>query len=347
MRMPDLATTGSPMTLIRVLVSVGDAVTRGQPILEVETDKAVMNVESTVAGVLTNLAVEEGAEVVAGQVVATFEVKQSTLPPSIIQNDESEAVVVASVSAPARASAVAATSERVSFFARNRARREQAGAERRARTLTLSLAERVVARRTQVSKQTVPHFYLQTSVNAEGLVKRRAAAEGRKPVWDAFFVIAAARALREHPRFGYRFDEDKLTLHGEGAIGVAVDLDGDLFTIAIDDPAGKDVEQVSEAIRAQVDRLKTGDPRERQARPASLTVSNLGGSNVETFTAVVNAPEATILAVGKIMPSAVVVDGGIVVQNRVNLTLSVDHRVAGGKSAAAFLGAIVRELESF
>ncbi|APW59380.1 Dihydrolipoyllysine-residue acetyltransferase component of pyruvate dehydrogenase complex [Paludisphaera borealis] len=350
MRMPDLATTGSPMTLIRILATVGDAVTRGQTILEVETDKAVMNVESTVDGVLKSLAVEEGAEVVAGQVVAVFEVRQSGSAASIIQNVAPAPVLRASTAtavAKSPPAPVVATSDRVSFFARNRARREKAGASRWTRSLTLSVVERVVARRTQASKQTVPHFYLQTSVNAEGLVKRRAAAEASKPVWDAFFVIAAARALREHPRFGYRFDDDKLTPHGEGAIGVAVDLDGDLYTIAVDDPTGQDVEQVSDSIRAQVDRLKTGDPRGRQARPTSLTISNLGGSNVETFTAVVNTPEAAILAVGKIMPSAVVVDGQVVVQNRVNLTLSVDHRVAGGKAAAGFLGAIVRELESF
>jgi pyruvate dehydrogenase E2 component (dihydrolipoamide acetyltransferase) len=125
---------------------------------------------------------------------------------------------------------------------------------------------------------------------------------------------------------------------------VAADLDGDLYTVAVDDPAGKDVDQVSDAIRTRIDRIKSGDSK---GTPTSFTISNLGGSDVETFIAVVNPPEAAILAIGKITPSAVVEDGRVVVQDRVNLTLSVDHRVAGGKAAAAFLGAIVRELESF
>lgn len=342
MRMPDLATTGSPMTLIRIIAAVGDAVTRGQTILEVETDKAVMNVESTVDGVLKSIDVEEGAEVVAGQVIAVFEVEQAAAtsrgesgPPA-----PSPSMAGAPMVLPA-ASAAGNRSSRTSFFARNRARRAGIVGDS---SLPLSVVERVVARRTQASKQTVPHFYLQTSANAEAMTRRRAAAEGRKPVWDAFFVIASARALRVHPRFGYRFDEDKLTPHGEGAIGVAVDLDGDLHTIAVDDPADKGVEQVSDEIRAKVDQVRTGESR---GRSASFTISNLGGSNVETFTAVVNAPEAAILAVGKIKPTVVADDGRIAVQDRVNLTLSVDHRVAGGKAAAAFLGAIVRELESF
>jgi len=348
MKMPDLATTGSPMKLVRVLAAVGEAVRRGQAIMEVETDKAVMNVESTVDGVLTRLDVEEGSEIEAGQVVAVFEVGGSSSRAPVIQNEAAATAMQAATAAGATTpSPDSAASDRVSFFARNRARRSRVEESPAMRSLPLSLAERVVARRTQASKQSVPHFYLQTSANAEGLARRRAEAEGRKPAWDAFFVIAVARALREHARFGYRFDDDKLTPHGGGAIGVAVDLDGDLYTIAIDDPSGNGVEAVSDDIRAQVERLKSGDLRGRQARATSLTVSNLGGSNVESFTAVVNAPESAILAVGKIMPSVVVVDGRVAVQNRVNLTLSVDHRVAGGKAAAGFLGAIVREIESF
>jgi pyruvate dehydrogenase E2 component (dihydrolipoyllysine-residue acetyltransferase) len=77
-----------------------------------------------------------------------------------------------------------------------------------------------------------------------------------------------------------------------------------------------------------------------------LTVSNLGGSGIESFAAVINPPESAILAVGKVMPAVAVAEGQVVVQNRVNLTLSVDHRVASGKYAAEFLRAIVRELES-
>jgi len=94
-----------------------------------------------------------------------------------------------------------------------------------------------------------------------------------------------------------------------------------------------------------VARLRSGDPQARLGRTASLTVSNLGGSGIESFAAVINPPESAILAVGKVMPVVKVVEGQVVVQNRVNLTLSVDHRVASGKYAAEFLGAIVQELE--
>ena len=111
-------------------------------------------------------------------------------------------------------------------------------------------------------------------------------------------------------------------------------------------PADRPPEQLSDEILAGVARLRSGDPQARLARRANLTVSNLGGSNVESFAAIINPPESAILAVGKVMPVVTVVDGQVAVQERVNLTLSVDHRVASGKYAAGFLGAIVKELES-
>jgi pyruvate dehydrogenase E2 component (dihydrolipoamide acetyltransferase) len=78
-----------------------------------------------------------------------------------------------------------------------------------------------------------------------------------------------------------------------------------------------------------------------------MTVSNLGGSGIESFAAVINPPESAILAVGKVMPQVCVIDGQVAMQQRVSLTLSVDHRIATGKYAAAFLAAIVQELERF
>jgi pyruvate dehydrogenase E2 component (dihydrolipoamide acetyltransferase) len=200
----------------------------------------------------------------------------------------------------------------------------------------------------QQSKQTIPHFYLQTSANAGPIAARRkAAAERRRPpVWDAYFVHAAARALRRFPKLCYRFEADTLVPQGVDAVALAVDFDEELFTLVLDSPADRPPEQLSDEIRAGVDRLRSGDPQARLARRANLTVSNLGGSNVESFAAVINPPESAILAVGKVRQVVTAVDGQLAIQERVILTLSVDHRVASGKYAAGFLGAIVEELES-
>ena len=94
--------------------------------------------------------------------------------------------------------------------------------------------------------------------------------------------------------------------------------------------------------RSGVARLRAGDPAARLSTRANLTITNLGGSGVESFAAVINPPESAILAVGKIMPVVTIVDGQVAVQSRVNLTLSADHRIVSGKYAARFLRAIVQ-----
>ena len=195
------------------------------------------------------------------------------------------------------------------------------------------------------SKQTIPHFYLQTSANAEAMRLRRQARAGKPIAWNAFFVHAVGKALRRFERLAFRFEDDRLVFQEADAVGLAVDVEGDLFTLAIDHPADKTPEVISREIDEGVALLRSGEPRARQARPAALTVSNLGNSGIESFAAVINPPESAILAVGKVMPVVTVVDGQIAVQHRVNLTLSVDHRVTSGKYAADFLGEVVRELE--
>jgi pyruvate/2-oxoglutarate dehydrogenase complex dihydrolipoamide acyltransferase (E2) component len=342
MKMPDLATTGSPIKVVRWLVDVGHHIERGGALLEIETDKAVMVVESVVTGRLRSIAAgaAAGEEVSAGQTIAMFETERAAAP------SDADPTVASIPEVPARLPSVVVESSgipgRKSFFARNReARRRNRGL-----AVPLTVPQRVVARVTQESKQTIPHFYLQTSACAERIAARRTAAAGKTLAWDAFFVHAAGKALRKFDRFCHRFETDRLLPQDIDAVGLAIDLDDELFTLAIERPAAKTPEQISAEIEHGVARLRAGDPAARLSARANLTVTNLGGWGVESFAAVINPPESAILAVGKIMPVATIVEGQVALRKRVNLTLSADHRVVSGKYAARFLGAIVQELES-
>ncbi len=216
-----------------------------------------------------------------------------------------------------------------------------------AASLPLTVAQRTAARRLQSSKQTIPHFYLQTSFNASMIVARRQATEPFKLAWDAFFVRAVAVAISRFDRFRCRFDGERLVPADCDAIGVAIDRDNELFVIPVPAPAGKTVEQVSDEIRRAAERLKNGDQDVRRIHSALMTVTNLGVCDVESFVPIINPPEAAILGVGKVMLTPVVQDNGqLVAQQRGTLTLCVDHRVASGRYAAEFLGAIVAELET-
>ena len=350
LKMPDLATTDAEVKVIKWLVEVGQSVQRGQPVLEVETDKAAMEVESFVTGVLKAVRAQPGDEVEAGDVIAVIETQGDA--PAAAPAEAATPTPPPAPSSPAEPTGAPASPKtppkRRSRFARNR----EAGAQPAQREAeapapeALTPAQRTVARRMQLSKQTVPHFYLQTSADAEAMIARRGASS-TKIVWDAFFVCAVARALEAFERMGCRFEDDRLVPQATQGVGVAIDVAGDLYVAPVEGATSKTLEQVSQEIREAADRIRSGDPQAKKLHPNAITVTNLGVANVESFLAIVNPPESAILAVGKVAPAVVARDGQAVVANRVSLTLSVDHRVTSGKYAADFLGRIVEELESF
>jgi len=325
MKMPDLSTTDSAIKLVRWLVQPGQSVQRGQSLCEIETDKAASEVESIATGVLKEFRAQPGDLVVVGQELAIFETET---PPS-----------------PAP-SAVPGPVKGPGLFARNRAAVPAPGpTPAPAPAIVLSQAQQTLGRRLQASKQNIPHFYLQASASAEPMIRRRDAASP-KPLWEAFFVFAIGKVLKDFERIRWRLNGEGVIAAPTSDIGVAVDARGDLFVAAIAAAPGASVEEISDEIRARAREIQEGAGEARGLRPAAITITNLGASSVESFAAIINPPEVAILAVGKIGPVPVVQDGRVAVQQRVALTLSADHRVINGKYAADFLGAIIREIES-
>jgi pyruvate dehydrogenase E2 component (dihydrolipoamide acetyltransferase) len=362
MKMPDLSTNDSDVRIVRWLIEAGQKVDRGGPLLEVETDKATMEVESPVSGVLQDVRSPANDAVPVGHVIAVLEVEGATptVPTFPVSPAESVPLLRRSSAEPSSPSGTAceqavahgqqtpAQSGAKGMFARNRAAAASSTAPRpSANAIPLTLAQRVAGKRLQESKQTIPHFYLQTSVNATAMIARRKSAEPVKLAWDAFFVQAVAKAIARSERFRSRFDGERLLPADTDAIGVAVDVEDDLYVIPIASPAVKTVEQISEEIRRGVRQIRDNDAEARKIRPALMTITNLGVANVERFIPVINPPEPAILGIGRVAPTAVArEDGSVRVEQRCVLTLCVDHRVCSGRYAAGFLEAIVKELES-
>lgn len=231
------------------------------------------------------------------------------------------------------------------MFALNRAASDLAKAA--AVGIPWSIAQRTAAQRLQSSKQNIPHFYLQTSFNAAQIMACRQRAERQPLAWDAFFVLAVAKAIGRFDRFRCQLDGERLAPADTDAISVAIDTADELFVIPVHSPAGKTVADISDEIRRGVERLRRGDRDIRRTQPALMTVTNLGMCNVERFVPIINPPEAAILGVGKVLLTPIArARGELGVQHRGALTLSVDHRIASGKYAADFLNAIVAELEA-
>ncbi len=356
-KMPDLAATESEIAVLAWRVGVGGSVQRGQALLEVETDKATVEVESVVTGVLKRVLVQPDQRVEVGQVIAVIETDDRTPSGKSVSKDAAQAAAsdAKATKTPVESLVTARRPARGGLFARNRAKkadgskplnRSEESSDQMGPVLRVSPAHRRAAERLQRSQQTVPHFYLWTSASAENLVARRAVRSGRKTAWDAFFVYAAARALARCGRMAYRYEDGRLVRQLSEAIGVAVDVDGDLFVVPIAGPGLLTPEQISDRLGELVARLRAGDPEARRLQPAWMTVSNLGAYGVESFAAIVNPPESAVLAVGRVAPVPVARGTEVVVEQRVNLTLAIDHRVVSGRYAADFLNAIVRALES-
>ncbi len=347
-KMPDLGTTEDQVRIIKWLVEVGEAVELGQPLLEIETDKASMPVESFVAGTLKSIEAAPDDEVSVGQVIAIIETGAAgPAPPPPVGAEAPAPEAPATAGSEGEAAArprPAGTKRGASMFARNResARRRAGGGK----TVPLSAARRIVGRRMQESKQNAPHFYLQASANAEPMIARREAAAPARIVWDAFFVKAVAAGLDAFDRMRYRVSDNGLAVLPTPAVGVAVNFKDDLYVVPIREPRSLDLQQISDAIVSRLKRIRTGDPEARKLEPADLTVTYLGGVGVETFVAIINPPESAVLAVGKIEEAVIATGGKITVQQRVNLCLSVDHRVVNGRYAALFLKRVIEELES-
>lgn len=213
----------------------------------------------------------------------------------------------------------------------------------------LSRIRRVTARRLAESMRTAPHFYLTRVVDVEELLAFRAtlntALAPAKVSVNDLIVKACATALRANPVLNVSFTEEHMLVHKRVHVGVAVALDEGLVVPVIRDADRKSVSQIGAETRELAGRAREQRLTPQEMSGGTFTVSNLGMFGVDAFTAVINPPEAAILAVGATRKEVVFRDGEVVPRDRMTLTLSVDHRACDGATGAVFLGQLADLLE--
>jgi pyruvate dehydrogenase E2 component (dihydrolipoamide acetyltransferase) len=221
-----------------------------------------------------------------------------------------------------------------------------------AEEIPLSGMRKVVARRLVESMQSAPHFYLTIKVDAEALMELRArlnevlAPDGVKLSVNDLLVKASAKALEMHPGINVSWAGDKILRHEHIHIGIAVALDGGLIVPVIRDADRKSLGQISSDAKALIAKAREGKLAQQEISGGTFTISNLGMFGIEQFTAVINPPEAAILAVGATSREPVVVGDDVVIRNQMKLTLSIDHRPLDGATAAAFLATLKELVEA-
>jgi pyruvate dehydrogenase E2 component (dihydrolipoamide acetyltransferase) len=214
----------------------------------------------------------------------------------------------------------------------------------------LTRLQKTIARRMVESTTQAPHFYLQRDIDVtDAVVLRRtlvdAAPEGEGPSLNDLIIRAVALAAAERPDAMAQFDGDALVIPAGVHVGVAVAVERGLLVPVVRDTATKGVARIAADVRDLVKRCRDGSIAPADLEGSTITVSNLGMFGIDRFSAVVNPPEAAILAVGRATPKPVVRDGDIVVRDILTVTLSVDHRALYGADAATFLARVAELLE--
>ncbi|MBM3470387.1 MAG: 2-oxo acid dehydrogenase subunit E2 [Armatimonadetes bacterium] len=372
-KMGDAMTEGK---VIRWMKQPGDPVTQGEAIAEIETDKVNVSLEAEWDGVLTEVLVPAGEVAAVGAPIALLARSGEQTGPTSVKTPI-ERVAATDTAARVRASPLArkmAAAHGISLSAipgtgpegritkedveaavaalRATASRAAAGPGAAPATeIPLTRMRQTIARRMTESKQQAPHFYISVSVAVDdALALRRQLNDGRseaeKVSINDLIVKAAALALVRFPNLNAVFADGAVRRLSEVNVSVAVALPEGLIVPTLYDCVRKPVWQIAVEARGLADRARTGRLRPEDLVGGTFTVSNLGMFDVDAFAAIINPPQAAILAVGTARPQAVVREGRLAVATVMQATLSADHRVTDGVEAARFLGEIRRLLEN-
>ena len=218
----------------------------------------------------------------------------------------------------------------------------------------LSGMRRTIAERLLASKTQIPHFYLSIEVDAAPLAKLRKdlntaaeAAGTAKVTVNDFILLAAARAAKQHPKVNAAFAGDSVVEYASVNLSVAIAVEDGLITPVIRNAQSLSLREISTAVKDLAVRARSKKIKPEEYQGGTLTISNLGAYGIDSFYAIINPPQAAILAVGAIVKKPVVnAQDQIVAGQRMTISLSGDHRVVDGAAGAEFLATIRKSLES-
>jgi pyruvate dehydrogenase E2 component (dihydrolipoamide acetyltransferase) len=406
--MPALELAQETGKVLHWLKSPGDTVTKGEPLVEIETDKITVEIEAPASGVLRDVTASAGDVVPVGKTIALIfaageagvasgvasppaAVKASPLARKIAQEHGvdiaqvkpiggkiEKADVLAHVASRTESPTVNGRAARPSAArltaASPKARRlaaergldittvrgsgpsdavlaadvpAAAGAPRVA-AAPVGNVWRIMAERMTASWTSAPHFYLVREVNVSRLVtwrERVSKQTGARITYTDLLVRIVAAALSQHPRVNVSWREGTIVQHSDINIGLAVAVDDGLVVPVIHRADTLSLVEVAARREDVVSRGQAGKLRPADIQGGVFTISNLGMYGVDSFNAIVNPPQAAILAVGRIADRVLAVNGQAVVQPTMVLTLSCDHRALDGARGAQFLGALAELIE--
>jgi len=217
--------------------------------------------------------------------------------------------------------------------------------------IEMSRLRQAIGRRMQDSNQNFPHFFVTRSYKTGEMMQLRKDLNQLLPESDKisvndFIIKAVALALRQYPNLNATIEDEKhIRRYGNVNIGVAVAVEGGLMTVVVKNADQKPLRLIAREVRQMAGRAREGKVKNEDIQGSTFSISNLGMFGVDNFFAIINPPEAGILAVSAVQDQPVVVDGELTVGSRMKATISADHRVTDGAEAAEFMQVLANYIE--
>lgn len=384
LKVPSLGMDMEEANIIRWLVEEGAEVQKGEPILEIDTDKTSFEIEAPADGVIRNIQGQEGETVPVGATLAFIAAPGEEVPASeTAQTGKSIETSAEQETQPAAQRTPAAGAEKPQPNGDQRRLRASPAARRAAeerglrledvagsgpsgrvylsdvleadvrqeapapeapapisRREPLSRIRRLGAERTAKSFREVPHFYLSRDLDVDRLLDlRERLKEKMDPASSVtdLLALAIARTLKDHPRLNGRYVEGELQTNESVNLGIAVATDEGLVVPVIKEADTLSLKELTRRSKDLVKKAREGKLKPQELSGGTFTISNLGMMEIDSFDAVINAPEAAILAVGRVRTVPEWHNDGWIPRPVISGTLSVDHRVADGADGARFL----------
>jgi pyruvate dehydrogenase E2 component (dihydrolipoamide acetyltransferase) len=385
--MPALEMAQETGKIVSWLKKEGDAIRKGEPLLEIETDKAVVEIEANADGMLGGVKSHEGDVVPVGVTIAWILApgEQPPAEPSVAapsaRKVTGQAQPAAASAAPAQTPALAEGSAGISPKARRLAKERGVDISRIRGTgadgvitsedvlaaaaappgsvaagqapAALTAVARLMAERTTQSWTQVPHFFLVREVDAAALVQSREqlgpAIEregGVRLTHTDLLVALTARVLKKHPKMNASWSGNAIQLNPQVNMSVAMAVGDGVVAAVISNADLAALSDIARQRRDLAERARGGRLRPADLTGGTFTISNLGMYGVDAFSAIITAPQAASLAIGRIADRVVAVNGQPCVRPMMTLTLSGDHRVVDGAQAAVFLNDLAEAIRA-
>ncbi len=353
----------------------GDLVAKGDLLMSVETDKAVIDIEADAGGVLSGVTAKADDVIAVGQVIAWILAPGEALPAQLetYVSGRAGAPAAKAEAVPAAAPQAKAADDRPLLSPKARRLAAERGlnvsgmagsgpggavtaadlpVKSPAAPAAPSTTWRIMAERVTASWTTVPHFFLTRDVEVGAFLEarqrfnERSRAESAEAITVTDQLVAVvAKVARKHPRVNASWIDGTVRLQDEVNVGIATAVDDGLVVPVIHQADRLPLREIARRRREVVDRAKAGRLQPADIARGTITISNLGMYGVDAFHAIVNAPQAIILAIGRIADRVVARDGRPVVCAQMTVTLSCDHRVVDGARGAEFLRDLAQAIE--